>query len=99
MTSSVQGLVNMLVFSVLLVLIGALVFVMSYNMIPTIIQAGNDLVNEDISGVDLSTSQENLVTNSQTITILLFLWLGVIVMIVGFVLLIWEGFSYFKAKM
>jgi len=90
---SLQKFTDMFVFALLLLLIGGMVTILSYNMLPPVIQAGNDLVNEDISGVALTTSQSNTVTASQTMTILIFLWVGVIVMVVGIILLIYTAFK------
>ncbi len=90
--------IGIFVSALLIVILGTLLFVFNYNMLPVMIQSQNDFVNPNVSGVNLTTQQSNLAISMGNIGLLVMLVVPIIAVIVGFIVMIWSGFKAFGGK-
>jgi len=93
-----ERMLNIFVLGIAVVIFGALINVFAYTMLPVQIQSQADLLNEDISGVSLSASQTNLVNRTADINVLVYLFIGTMVILVGVILVIYTGFKQATGK-
>jgi hypothetical protein len=88
-----QQVTNIFVAGLMLIVLGILAAVILYTMIPTQIQAQNDLLNADVSGVDLSSSQTNLVTNLGNLQLIVMLLVPALIVLAGIIVIIYTAFK------
>jgi lipopolysaccharide export LptBFGC system permease protein LptF len=93
-----QKTVEIAMAALILMIVGTLVIVFANTMIPTIVQSNADLLNESVSGVALTPSQENIIAASGNMEVLLYSIIGVLIIIAGVALLLYDAFSVTKGK-
>jgi lipopolysaccharide export LptBFGC system permease protein LptF len=84
--------------ALILLIIGTLVIVFANTVIPTVVQSNADLLNSTVSGVTLTNSQRNIVTASGNMQVLLYSIVGVLVIVAGVALLMYDAFKVAKGK-
>jgi ABC-type multidrug transport system permease subunit len=82
--------------ALILMIIGTLVVVFANTMIPTVVQSNADLLNSTVSGVTLTASQENIVTASGNMQVMIYSIIGILVIIAGVALLLYDAFKSAK---
>lgn len=90
--------VGIFVSALLIVILGVLLFVFNFNMLPVMIQSQNDFINEEVTGVALTTQQENLAIAMGNMGLLVMLVVPIIAIVVGFVVMLWAGFKGLGGK-
>jgi hypothetical protein len=86
----------MAISAIILMIFGVVLIVFANTMIPTVVQSNADLLNPTISGVTLTNSQESIVTASGNLEVLIFSILGVLVIIAGVAVLLYDIFKVGK---
>lgn len=79
-----------------LIVLGILSAVIVYTMLPTQLSAQADLLNADVSGVTLTGSQTNLVTNFGNLQILVMLLVPALLVLGGIIVIVYEAFTFGK---
>ncbi len=85
---------NMILAGIVLVVLGILLFVIVYTMLPIQLQSQADLLCSTVSGVTLTTSQQNLIANTSNLAILILILVPVLIIVAGLIVIV---FSAFKA--
>jgi hypothetical protein len=91
-----QKVIAVALTALILMITGVLVIVFANTMIPTVVQSNADLLNPAVSGVNLTASQENIVSASGNMQVLLLSIIGVLVLISGFALMLYDAFKIAK---
>jgi uncharacterized membrane protein len=87
---------NLFVMGLLFTILGALIIIFSYAMVPSVIIAQNNLQCATTSGVTLTAQQNSLVNTFGNINIMIMLIVGVIVLVAGIAMLIYKAFEEAK---
>lgn len=80
--------------ALILLIVGTLVIVFANTMIPTVVQSNADLLNSSVSGVTLTTSEISIVKASGNMQVLIFSVIGILVVIAGIALLVYDAFKH-----
>lgn len=96
MVDLMQKTVAIAMSALILMIVGVLVIVFANTMIPTVIQSNADLLNPEVSGVNLTTSQENIINASGNMEILIMSIIGILVFVAGLAMLLYDAFSAMK---
>ena len=91
-----QKTVTVALTALVLMIVGTLVIVFANTMIPTVVQSNADLLNPNVSGVTLTASQQNIITASGNMEILLYSIIGILVVVAGVALLLYDAFKLTK---
>jgi hypothetical protein len=88
-----EHVVELFVAGIVLIILGSISAVLVYNMMPVQIQAQNDLLNAEVSGVTLSTQQSNLITNLGNVNILMYILIPTLLIISGIIVILYGVFE------
>ena len=82
--------------AIVLIVSGVLTIVFANTAIPIVIQSNNDLINAEVSGVTLTNSQAGMITASGNMNVLILSVFGVLILLAGLALLVYDAFTMGK---